>query len=66
MQLDHVKELEAKYLLGAYNPDAFGGTVTIDTFTPMVDVKGSFDLDFMPDHLAGTFDAKYCADGQEP
>ena len=56
----------ANYLFGFYNPDAYSGTVTISAVTPGVDIVGSFDLNFLPDTLTGAFDAKYCADGQEP
>jgi len=56
----------ANYLFGAYNPDAYSGTVTITVVNPGIDITGSFDLNFLPDALTGTFDAKYCADGQEP
>src|SRR5262249_47928784 len=56
----------AAYLLGSYNPDAFSGTVTIGAVHPSVDLTGSFGLGFVNDSLAGTFDAKYCADGVEP
>jgi hypothetical protein len=56
----------ANYLFGNYNPDAFSGTVTITAVTPQANITGSFDLNFLPDTLTGTFDAKWCPDGQEP
>jgi hypothetical protein len=65
-------DVVASYLYNNYNPDAFSGTVTIESVTPMVNVTGSFDLTFSlagatpVDRLMGTFDAAYCADGTEP
>jgi hypothetical protein len=56
----------AAYLLADYNPDAFSGTITISTVKPSTNIVGSFDLNFLPDSLAGSFDAKYCANGVEP
>jgi len=56
----------ANYLFGSYNPDAYSGTITIREIHPSMDIAGSFDLNFLPDSLTGTFDAKYCPDGQEP
>ena len=56
----------ANYLFGSYNPDAYSGTITIHAVNPSTDISGSFDLNFLPDSLTGSFDAKYCADGQEP
>jgi hypothetical protein len=59
-------DVSAAYLLGDYNPDAYSGTVTLSQVDPTVAVKGSFDLHFLSDSLAGAFDAKYCPDGVEP
>jgi hypothetical protein len=65
-------DVVANYLYNNYNPDAFSGTVTIDSVTPMVNVTGSFDLTFSlagttpVDRLMGMFDAVYCAGGTEP
>jgi len=59
-------DVSASYLFGAYNPDAYSGTVTITAVNPAQDIVGTFDVGFLPDALTGTFDAKYCADGQEP
>jgi hypothetical protein len=56
----------ANYLFGNYNPDAYSGTVTITAVNPQANITGSFDLNFLPDTLTGTFDAKWCPDGQEP
>jgi hypothetical protein len=59
-------EAFASYLLGAYNPDAYSGTVTVDAVNAGTDLAGGFDLQFLGDSLRGTFDAKYCPDGVEP
>jgi hypothetical protein len=56
----------AAYLYKNYNPDAFSGTAAIAAINPGVNLTGSFDFDFLGDKLAGTFDAKFCADGTEP
>jgi hypothetical protein len=56
----------AAYLFMNYNPDAFSGTVTVSAANPGANLSGSFDLDFLGDKLAGTFDAQYCAEGTEP
>jgi hypothetical protein len=43
------------------------GTVTLDTLTPNVNVTGSFNATWAGGHtLMGSFDAAYCAVGQEP
>jgi hypothetical protein len=56
----------AAYLLGDYNPDANAGSITVTATAPTVDMKGTFQLQFLTDSLTGAFDAKYCADGTEP
>jgi hypothetical protein len=56
----------AAYLLADYNPDAFSGTISITAVNPSTNIVGSFNLGFLTDSLAGTFDARYCADGVEP
>jgi len=61
----------AGYLLGTSNPDANGGTVTLEQLNPSQNVVGSFDVTF-PDPDGGTtsakgsFDAKWCPTAIEP
>jgi hypothetical protein len=63
----------ASYLFGQANPDATGGTVTVDALNPSRNVMGSLDVTFPasggatgPASAKGSFDATWCGAGIEP
>jgi hypothetical protein len=59
-------DADANYLRGDVNPSADGGSITLTVVNAGRNVAGTFDLMFQSDHVTGTFDAAYCANGVEP